>query len=262
MRPNRLIDYRNRNSLVTKLRSRRFALFRRLLSSLPRPVSILDVGGTEFFWETMGFTDQNDAQVVLLNLSRTETKCANFESIVGDARDLSSFHDEEFDVVFSNSVIEHLGCYEDQARMANEVQRVGRCYFVQTPNRYFPIEPHFVCPFFQFFPEALQLFLVQHFRLGWYERLPDEQRALEVIGELRLLTPREVAELFPGATIWKERLFGLTKSLVIYKGWDIRSEQREGWCNRTLPNRERMGDHWQPDSVVPVHDPLPAGEGA
>ena len=60
------------------------------------------------------------------------------------------FKDKSFDAVFSNSVIEHVGTFEDQKMMANEVIRVTNFYFIQTPNLYFPIEPHFLVPFFQF----------------------------------------------------------------------------------------------------------------
>lgn len=55
---------------------------------------------------------------------------------------MKQFQDNEFDAVFSNSVIEHVGDYEAQRQMANEIMRVGKRYFVQTPNFYFPIEPH------------------------------------------------------------------------------------------------------------------------
>lgn len=219
-------ECRDADSLSARLRRKRFALFRRLLGDLPRPARILDVGGTESFWETMGFAGHGDLTIVLLNLSAEPTTRPNFASVAGDSRDLGGFGDGEFDVVFSNSVIEHLGSYRDQVRMAREVHRVGKRYFVQTPNRYFPIEPHFVCPFFQFLPRPFQVFLLQHLRLGTYERLPARQRALEAVAEFRLLTGRELAALFPGAMLWKEKFLGLTKSFVVYKGWESRLEKR------------------------------------
>jgi 2-polyprenyl-3-methyl-5-hydroxy-6-metoxy-1,4-benzoquinol methylase len=79
---------------------------------------------------------------------------------------MRQFRDHQFDVVYSNSVIEHVGDLDDMRRMAQEIQRVGKRYFLQTPNRYFPIEPHFVFPFFQFLPRPVQISLVQKFRLG------------------------------------------------------------------------------------------------
>ena len=74
---------------------------------------------------------------------------------VGDAVDMPGISDGAFDVVFSNSVIEHVETYENQRRMAAEIRRVGRRYFVQTPNRHFPLEPHFLVPGFQLLPYPL-----------------------------------------------------------------------------------------------------------
>ena len=216
----RLVDIDNRRSLSARLRRKRFILFQRLLGRLPRPVRILDVGGTESFWQTMGLQDPALAQVLLLNIHPVKTSLPNFRSVRGDARDLSPFGEGEFDVVFSNSVIEHVGDFDDQRRMADEVRRVGRRYFVQTPNYYFPVEPHFVCPLFQFLPEAARARLVQHFALGTYERLPERARALEAVREFRLLSLGELKRLFPGATIYKEKWLGLTKSFVAFEGWD------------------------------------------
>jgi ubiquinone/menaquinone biosynthesis C-methylase UbiE len=138
---------------------------------------------------------------------------------VGDARDLSQFADHEFDVVFSNSVIEHVGSVGDQQKMANEIRRVGRFYFVQTPNRGFPLEPHFMFPFFQFLPVSCRAKLLQKFNLGWIARVPEFQNAKLVVQSIRLLTRRDLEQLFPEAEIFEERFLGLTKSFVAYSGW-------------------------------------------
>jgi hypothetical protein len=214
-----IADNRAPNSLATRLRKQRFALFLRLLDSVPRPIKLLDVGGTQLFWERMGFTEQSGVEIVLLNLSETAVAHAHFISVIGDATDLKPFADQEFDIVFSNSVIEHVGTFEDQRRMAQEVRRVGKRYFLQTPNRYFPIEPHFLVPLFQFLPLSMQVFLVRHFDLGWSKKIPDKQKAVEHVRSIRLLTKRELAALFPGAAIYSERFLGLTKSFVAYGGW-------------------------------------------
>ena len=75
---------------------------------------------------------------------------------------------DEFDIVFSNSVIEHLGDIEGQRRMAKEIRRVGKYYYLQTPNRNFPVEPHFQFPFFQFLPKWLRTAIVRRWSIGWY----------------------------------------------------------------------------------------------
>lgn len=174
----------------------------------------------------MEFTEEPDVKIVLLNLSTIEVKNHNFLSIAGDATNMKAFRDEEFDVVFSNSVIEHVGDNEQQSRMANEMKRVGKRYFVQTPNRNFPVEPHFLFPYFQFLPLRYKVFLVRNFKMGWYPKILNEQNAMETIGSICLLTERELKELFPEATIYKEKFLGLTKSFMVFGGWDLSCNRR------------------------------------
>jgi hypothetical protein len=216
-------DAKQSDSLASKLRKKRFALFKSLISSLPRPLSILDVGGKQKFWEMMEFTSEADAKIVIYNLEKMDVSYPNFTSMVGDAKSMKEFKDEEFDVIFSNSVIEHVGNYEQQRQMAKEVQRIGKRYFVQTPNRYFPIEPHFLFPFFQFLPFPVKVFLVRHFPMGWRGKFPDKQEAVERVHSIRLLTERELKALFPGATIYKEKFLGLNKSFIIWGGRELRT---------------------------------------
>ena len=213
-------DVRKRDSLATRLRRNRFALFNSLTAPLARPLRILDVGGTQVFWERMEFLGQPDVEIVILNVSKLEVSRPNVRSMIGDARAMPQFEDKEFDIVFSNSVIEHVGDYEQQRQMADEVRRVGKRYFVQTPNRFFPIEPHFLFPFFQFLPLPMRVFLLTHFNLGWYKRITDKEKAVEVATEITLLSSRKFRSLFPDAKMHKEKFFGLTKSFTVCGGWD------------------------------------------
>jgi hypothetical protein len=209
-----IADNRNPKSLASRLRRRRFALFRALLEGPPRAASVLDVGGTLEFWQAMGETPDG-LTVTLLN--RSVQSCSlprGFRAVTGDARALTDFAPGAFDVVFSNSVIEHVGGFDDQQRMAAEVRRVGKRYFVQTPNRWFPIEPHFLLPYFQFYPQPVQVALTQRFALGWYPRIPEHEQAVRHVAQHRLLTAAELQRLFPDAHIHHERVAGLTKSLI------------------------------------------------
>ena len=52
------------------------------------------------------------------------------------------FKDNEFDWIFSNAVIEHVGEYEKQVQFLNEMMRVSHNVFFTTPNKFFPIEAH------------------------------------------------------------------------------------------------------------------------
>jgi ubiquinone/menaquinone biosynthesis C-methylase UbiE len=213
----RLADNRRTDSLADKLRHERFALFLSLIAPLPRPLSILDLGGTQAFWEQMGAGEMQDVHITLLNVAPATVTRPGFAAVVGDAADLSAFADGQFDVVFSNSVIEHLGTFNHQQRMAAEAQRVGRRYFVQTPNCFFPIEPHFLFPFFQFLPIGMRVFLVSHLALGWNARYAERRAAEHLVRSIRLLSEREMRALFPDARIHREKFAGLTKSFIAYK---------------------------------------------
>ncbi|MGB7624268.1 MAG: methyltransferase domain-containing protein [Terriglobia bacterium] len=206
-------------SVATAWRRKRFAFFLTLIDRLVAPIRILDVGGTRQFWDMMKFIASEQAQITLLNTCPVEVSGRHMQSVVGDARDMPQFADREFDVVFSNSVIEHVGTREDQRRMADEIRRVGKCYFVQTPNRGFPIEPHFMFPFFQFLPVPCRAKLLQKFNLGWFARVPDYESAKLSVQAIRLLTRQDLEQMFPEAEIFEERLLGLTKSFVAYSGW-------------------------------------------
>ena len=220
-----LADNRESDSLATQMRRKRFMFFLSLMESAPRPLRILDVGGTPGFWLRMDPFNFEGIQLVLLNLQPQTVDHPAMTAMGGDATNMPQFSDGEFDVVFSNSVIEHVGPLEAQQRMAAEVQRVGQRYFIQTPNRYFPIEPHFLVPFFQFLPLSLRVWMAMHFNLGWYKKFPDKAKATAAVSEIRLLTRNEMARMFPTGQIYEEKLLGLTKSFVAYGGWEAASER-------------------------------------
>jgi 2-polyprenyl-3-methyl-5-hydroxy-6-metoxy-1,4-benzoquinol methylase len=215
----KIADNRDKTSLAAKMRRKRFQHFLQLLDSIPGPVTILDIGGTQQFWEVMDFTNNDHVHVTLLNVHQVETKYHNFTSIVGDATNLVGIPDKSFDVVFSNSVIEHVGDYQQQQCMAHEVERVGLRYFVQTPNYYFPIEPHFLFPGFQWLPLSLRAYLLNHFNLGWIKKIPDLQEAKKFVAQIQLLKKKEFLSLFPEANLYEEKIAGLTKSFIVYSGW-------------------------------------------
>ncbi len=214
-----LADNSAGNSLATKMRRARFDLFLSLLKSLEGPVEILDIGGTQDFWNLMAGEGLGDARVTLLNVAHQPVTSEKFVSAVGDARTMPEFANRSFDVVFSNSVIEHVGSYENQRRMAAEVMRIGRQYWVQTPNKRFPLEPHFLFPYFQYLPSFVRAQMVHRFDVGWYKRMPDLAAARAEVDSIQLLTKKRFAALFPGSRLFVERFTGLAKSFVAYGGW-------------------------------------------
>jgi len=234
----RLGDARNPRSLASKLRRRRQAFFLSLLARIPRtgqgPLRLLDVGGNHLYWTTVGIPSAKEVEITVLNLD--EAPRPDLRIVRGDARHMPEFTDGYFDIVFSNSVIEHVGNFKDQQAMAREVARVGKRYFVQTPNRYFPIEPHFFFPGFQFLPLAVRAWLVGHFDLGFSTRTRDPRVARERVESIQLLSHASMRRLFPEAEIFCERFAGLTKSFVAYGGWETPDEQ--GRSDKQGPERQ------------------------
>lgn len=178
---------------------------------------ILDIGGLPRFWADVSIP----AHITLLNLYPLDTYDRSFlapgwEAVVGDGTQLD-YADNEFDIVFSNSVIEHLGTLEKQTAFAREAQRVGKSYWVQTPAKEFFLEPHFITPVIHWFPKHVQKRLLRNFTLwGWLER-PDEANIDSVLAELRLLNAKEFNRLFADSRVYTERVLGWPKSYTAYK---------------------------------------------
>jgi hypothetical protein len=216
---NRLANNEKEGSFADKLRKKRFALFRSLIEGLDRPIRIIDLGGTENYWEKMGFLNTKQVDISLINLEQKQTKYANLKSCKGDARNLPEFGDNSYEIAFSNSVIEHVGNYHDQLLMVKEMQRLAPRLYLQTPNYYFPLEPHFLFPFFQFFPLRFKAWLIMNFQLGWYPRYRKREDAVSIAKSITLLKYKEIRALFPEAIIYREKFLGLTKSFVVVEGF-------------------------------------------
>ncbi len=212
---NTIADNTNSKSLSHRFRNKRFQFFLSILNKLPKPLSILDIGGTVEFWKAMEFNEPG-ITITLLNLETPPKVEYPFIAIRGDATNLSEIKNHQFDLVFSNSVIEHLYSWENQQKMAAEVMRVAKWHFIQTPNYWFPIEPHWVFPFFQYLPIKLRIWLTQHFSLGHIPKQKEMDKAVQQVAEIKLLTKQEIKSLFPYSQIYSERFLGLNKSFVAY----------------------------------------------
>jgi hypothetical protein len=218
------------NSLSTKLRQKRFTLFESFIDqhyglNPPSCLRIIDVGGRPTMWEKdILFQKERLAnlkvEVTVVNIKLFQSRLPHIKCYVGDAKDMKKFKDKEFDVAFSNSLIEHVGKYDDQLAVAKEIMRIGKTYFVQTPNRYFPIEPHFLFPFFQFLPRQIKIWLVTNFELG-RGKAKNIDKAIRMVDSIQLLTGKELLSLFPGSALLKEKFFGWTKSFIVYSSLEM-----------------------------------------
>jgi hypothetical protein len=174
---------------------------------------VLDVGGLPFNWSLL----PSNPQLVMLNLALPATGEPGPPAtwVIGDGRRLP-FRDGAFDLVYSNAVIEHVGDLESQRRFADECRRVGLGYYVQTPNRRFPIEVHLMRPFIHWLPRRVQEATLRR-RKRWFLR------------EIRLLDRGEMRMLFADAEIWNERVLGLSKSIIAVR----RPQRQEGHPDRS-----------------------------
>lgn len=171
--------------------------------------SVLDLGGQPMIW------DSTTSRLNLTILNRPGIAAHNHPShhrihyVDGDACAVEGFAERSFDIVFSNSVIEHVGPPDKQAEFAREVRRLGHSYWVQTPSKWFPIEAHCGMPFWWLYPAAVRRYLIER----WRKKLP---AWTEMVEETTVLTKRDLRRLFPEATIIVERSFGMPKSYVAH----------------------------------------------
>jgi hypothetical protein len=171
------------------LRSHKAKLFFSELHPQPGD-SLLDIGGTIGMSNEFAPIYSFFRQVTTLNLESPPAGVGNARFVQGDARALP-FPDHSFDWVFSNAVIEHVGAISDQHKMAKEIERVARKgYFIATPNKLFPVDPHSYLPLFHWLDtdrrkrlNATLLARYQQDEAYW------------------MLTPKEMKSLFPSSRV-------------------------------------------------------------
>jgi len=214
-------DYNNTNSPGSRLRQRRIAPLTRMVEevySRVGQVNIVDIGGTDSYWKILPikFFEEFNVSITLVNKPGVNVQKNHgiFRYIEADGCDLNIFKDRSFHIAHSNSVIEHVGDWMRMILFATEISRVSEKYFVQTPNFWFPIEPHCMTPFFHWLPKPLRVWMVQHFQLGNWGKANSVSDAVKAVESARLLDKKMFQELFPAAHIYTERLFFLPKSFI------------------------------------------------
>ncbi len=176
---------------------------------------ILDVGGETGYWNVVDrrTLERCGVHIVCLNRNMQESGDALIDTVVGDGCDLP-FDDKSFDIVHSNSVIEHVGDWSRVRSFAHETRRVGRRYYVQTPNFWFPVEPHYSALFVHWLPEPVRAQMLMNGDRGFLPKAEDVSSAVEEVQKQRLLDRKMLRHLFPDAVLLDEKLMGLTKSLI------------------------------------------------
>jgi hypothetical protein len=203
-------------SLGAKARMRRWEMFSNAFPTIEK-LRVLDVGGTVEAWRRAPVKPRH---VTVLNLYEPgESDDNSITPVTGDAcnaaDELARANVEtNFDLVFSNSLIEHVGGHAARSRLAGQVHRLAEHHWVQTPYRYFPLEPHWLFPGMQFMPTAARVQIARYWPLL---RAANAENAIHMVLWTELIGVTEMRDYFPNSTILHERVLGMTKSLIAVK---------------------------------------------
>ncbi|WP_284177986.1 methyltransferase domain-containing protein [Rhabdaerophilum sp. SD176] len=213
------ISIQGEASPLSSFRLKRFAYITALIDKVVAEkgsARILDVGGTAEYWLAVEpLWKRHDVHFTLVNLQAERVSDPRFTSLAGNACAMPEFADNSFDIVHSNSVIEHVGRWAAMRAMAAEVQRLAPCYYVQTPAFGFPIEPHFRAPFFHWLPMPMRIWWTRHMALGAFPKAATLDDAMRFCEDAIMVDAVRFRALFPEpARMIKERFFGLTKSFI------------------------------------------------
>ena len=201
---------RNEDSVAERLRRRRWALLQRQVPDLAA-LRVLDLGGTGHWWSRAPVRPRH---VTVINLFEGHETHPSVTMIEGDAlRADELVRGQRFDLVFSNSLIEHLGGHGARRRFADVVASLADRYVVQTPYRYFPVEPHWMFPGFQQLPFRARSYIAPRWPLahtrGWAAQAAENE-----VMATELLSASEMRTYFPGARLVWERIAGVPKSMI------------------------------------------------
>lgn len=220
-------DANNPNSVRYRMRRARFQWVEKLLDQIlseNETATILDIGGRRDYWKLLDTAYKDRIHVTILNTEEDVGKESaedigiKIDTVVGDGTNMPEYADGSFHLTHSNSVIEHVGLYRDMAGLARETARVGRAYYLQTPNFWFPLEPHYGVPFFHWLPEPSRIWCHANLNVGFAKRC-DFDEALTRVDHTRIVSRRLLRQLLPDGIQESERFLGLTKSLITYRNY-------------------------------------------
>jgi hypothetical protein len=178
-------------------------------------MTVVDLGGTVESWLR---APARPAHVTVVNLFEPgDSKEPWVTPIQGDACDATASlirHgiSTRFDLVFSNSLIEHLGGHAKRIAFAEQVHMLAPRHWVQTPYRYFPLEPHWLFPLMQFLPTNSRARVAYSWPLV-HTRPASLEEARSAVMWTELLSKTEMQSYFPSSRIVSEKLVGVSKSL-------------------------------------------------
>lgn len=219
-----LMNYDSEKSMGSRFRGKRIAFLLEMMETVFRQngaVNIIDIGGLEQYWKIVPrqYLDEHKVTITIVNLPGKVLPQDHgpFRFAQADGCDLAGFADNSFHIAHSNSVVEHVGDWQRMIRFAEEVARVSEKVFVQTPNYWFPVEPHCMTPLFHWLPKPMRIWLTLHCQLGHWSQATTIDEAVRIVESARLLNKKMFQELFKGADVVTERFFWLPKSFIALK---------------------------------------------
>lgn len=210
--------------MQARFRAARFLQVQELIEQLVTrhgDIRVLDAGGRAEYWNLLPPALAEKVQITVLNYadeledySGLTGPHVRYENVSGNACAMPQYGDGSFHLVHSNSVIEHVGSYTNMIAFANEVRRVGQAYYVQTPNYWFPVDPHYAFPLLHWLPDPIRINLEMRFNIGLGTRT-DFAGAARSLDECRMISQSMMLALFPDAQHSAERFALVFKKSLI-----------------------------------------------
>jgi len=211
---------------------------------------ILDLGAAgDYYGEQPFFEDHYEYEhniigvnVNINELTSLKSKYKGIPLVLADGCCLP-FKNKSIDIIFSNAVLEHVGDLRKQKKFADEIMRIGKKWFVTTPNFWFPIETHWKLPFIHFLPRKLQKRIMDSGK-KWFVEIPSKSY-LRLPGTLQrsltkyftthgwyghgyhLLSARKLKKLFPTSKIEKQRTTYYPEVLIAHSTLTYETKERK-----------------------------------
>ncbi len=179
--------------------------------------SIIDIGTTPSMDKEQNIFLENiidNSNVTLLSnqdCSILQKKYKNIKNVlIGDGRN-TKIKDNSFDIVHSNATIEHVGSFENQISFVKEMLRISKeSVFIQTPNRFYPIDFHTILPLIHCLPKRIHRKILKYLKLDFYSK--EENLNLLSINDLKNICKLLNIKKYK---ILKYKLFFLTSNLIL-----------------------------------------------
>lgn len=205
---------------------KRAALFFAKIQHLPKPLAVIDLGGTEALWRRWGIKEQHGLRITLINNHHIDKNNIGnehlipfIEELIIDAMELTVLDLLKYDLIFSNSFIEHLEDFRSQKKICSIIESSGKPYFIQIPNKHSLIDPHFphpLVPFFALYPKPLQAWLLMQYHFGSGSRNATYVEARKRVRFYNPIGVSEIRSLLPSGHLVKESFL----SLIVHRGLD------------------------------------------